>query len=409
MANPERPLLGKRICLVFEYDLSHYTRLLTEIEALQDAGATVCVLTSHPNPSDVPSGLERTWAPMGDNGAIKASTHRWRPARVFSNVTRNALQAMFGRLYARPDKGERSRALHDLSQEVDIFWVVNFPSLPSVIDAVRDKPVSVVYETVDLVPEYLYAGRAFRRQMLAAERRYISRVDGFITACDSYADYYWERYGGRQLPRRPIVRDNMPSRIVRDIRVSDRPLRLLFLGALMHDRPIIELIDAMSHTQSEVTLTLQGMNRLGSEPINHISTLGLADRVFIKEPCPSEEMVEQASEYDIGVVALRGTNENERRASTSKLFTYMAAGLGILATDLPGVSRVVKQHDNGVLVAGMEAHDWATAIDDLAQRPSRMVDEMKRQSLSAAHQYSWDRQRSQFLAEFSRANARRGQ
>lgn len=403
MTNLGQPLLGRRICLVFEYSLSHYTRLLTEIEALQDAGATVQLLTSHPNPSDTPGGLKRTWAPMGDNGAIRPSAHPWRPIRILSNLTRNALQTTFGRLYARPDKGERSRVLHKLSQEVDIFWVVNFPSLPSVIDAVQGKPVSVVYESVDLVPEYLYAGKTFRRQMLAAERRHIGRVDGFITACDSYADYYWERYGGQQLKHRPVVRNDMPGHVAESSRATTPPLRLLFFGSLMRDRPVFELIDAMSLIVSDATLTLQGQNLLGSSVTERIEALGLQDRVRVTDPCPSRNIVAEAARYDIGVVALRGANENERRASTTKLFTYMAAGLAVLGSDLPGIARVVRQHDNGALVQGNDPEAWARAIDCLADLPSTEIDAMKRRSLVGAHVYSWDHQEPAFLSEFIRA------
>lgn len=291
-----------------------------------------------------------------------------------------------------------------LARQVDLFWVIDYPSLTTVVDAAEKTRARVLYETVDLVPEYQYRSR----RELRGERRVISRIDGFITACDSYADYYMERYGDSMLSQRPVVRDNMPPKSVVKHKPSGSPLRLLFLGSLMFDRPVKELTEAMALTTGSVTLTLQGKNYLGQEPLARIAELGLQDRVRVKGPCPPEEIVETAAEHDVGVVALRGENENERRASTSKLFTYMAAGLAVLGSDLPGIARVVKLHSNGLLVEGLSPADWAVAIDRLASMSATAIDSMKQNSLDAARLYAWEKQRPAFLAEFLRALDRTG-
>jgi glycosyltransferase involved in cell wall biosynthesis len=195
----------------------------------------------------------------------------------------------------------------------------------------------------------------------------------------------------------------MPEQIVESIRPSHQPLRFLFLGSLMFDRPVAELIEAMARISSDVTLTLQGKNFLGEEPSRLIEALGLEHRVHLLEPCSPEEIIDAASAYDVGVIALRGLDENERRASTSKLFTYMSAGLAVIGSDLPGIARIVKQHVNGILVEGMEASVWANAIDAFASMSPQAVDAMKQRSIEAAQLHSWERQKPAFLAEFARA------
>lgn len=401
-ARSELSLAGVNICLVFEYSLSHYTRLLTEIRALQAEGATIQLLTSHPTPEDAPPAIQQTIAPL-DNW-VAGSRIRWRPARIAHNLTRNSLHRAIGG--ACPGRYERLRvsALEKLARQVDLFWVIDYPSLNTVVNAAEKTGARVLYETVDLVPEYQYRSR----RELRGERRVIGRVDGFITACDSYADYYMERYGDSILSRRPVVRDNMPPTLVARYKPSKSPLRLLFLGSLMFDRPVRELIEAMARTTGSITLTLQGKNYLGQEPLARIAELGLQDRVSVLDPCPPEEIVETAAAYDVGIVALRGENENERRASTLKLFTYIAAGLAILGSDLPGIARVVKDHSNGLLVKGQRPAEWAMAIERLASMSPSAVDDMKQRSLDAARHYAWETQRPAFLAEFVRALGRSG-
>jgi len=399
----ETLLAGKRIALVFPYSLSHYSRLLEEIDVLQSAGAVIEVLTSESAAPDVPAGIDAVVAPLSLDEERDLARVQWQTVKGPRTLV-SALR--YQRLQARAvGEGQRTREreLHALAERSDVLWVIDEPLLPSVVDAVRGTSAKIVYETVDLVPEYLYGGEKLRRERLAEEALLLPRVDGFITACDSYADYYVERYGSRGLQRRPVVRDNMPERIVESITPSQRPLRFLFLGSLMFDRPVIDLIESIALTTAGATFTFQGKNYLGEEPLRLIRERGLADRVHIVDPCAPSEIVDVASRYDVGIVALRGENENERRASTSKLFTYMAAGLAILGSELPGIARVVNEYENGVLVEGMDHTAWAGAIDRLVAMTPGEIDVLKQRSLDAARRHSWEMQRSAFIGEFERA------
>jgi glycosyltransferase involved in cell wall biosynthesis len=395
------PLDGVRICLVFEHDLSHYTRVLREIAALQEAGATVQLLTSHPDAENALPGIAVTIAPLwGSTASLIGPSKRGADGRV-----RGFARKVVGRIWSKPSPVLRKRCLRKLRSEVDLFWVSDYLSLPTVLEATRHARVKVVYETMDLVPEYLHGGEANRRRLLEGERRDIGRVDGFVTVCDSYAEYYMERYGSI-LGRRPLVCDNMPDHKVAHPGQTTRPLRFLFFGGLMFDRPVVELIEAMALVRSDVTLTFQGKNHIGDAALERIAELGLENRVIVLDQCPSAEIVETAAAYGVGIVALRGADENERRASTTKLFTYMAAGLAVVGSDLPGIARVVDEHTNGLLVKGMEPAAWAHAIDTMAALPLAEIDAMRRRSLEAAEGYSWDRQKPAFIAEFERALGR---
>jgi glycosyltransferase involved in cell wall biosynthesis len=310
------------------------------------------------------------------------------------------------RWYSRYNRVRYRRTVRRIAREVDLFWVIDYPRLEVVLNATRHTNVRVVYETVDLVPEYTYHGEPHRLVSLDGERRLLPAVDGFITACESYADYYVEKYGD-VLRRRPVVRDNMPREISTQIVPTGAQIHLFFLGSLLFDRPLIELVEAMAASNANATLTLQGKNHLDEASrrriADRIEELGLQGRVHLLDPCPPEAVVTTANAYDIGVVALRGADENERRASTAKLFTYMAAGLAILGSDLPGIARIVRTHENGVLVSGMDPIAWAVAIDHLGSMPPASIDSMKERSLRAADTYSWDKQESAFVGEFVHA------
>lgn len=405
----DRPLEGVRICLVFEHCLSHYTRTRQQIAALEEAGAVVRLLGQNEAPC-APAHIATTRAPLlrftHIPDPVPPSTLKWRVPRGIDNRLRDRRRKRIVAEISRGITEQRHEAIRKIASEVDLFWVVDYPSLPDVMAAVDHGRTKVLYETVDLVTEYEYEGPEARLALLADEQRLIAEIDGFVTAADSYADYYMEKYGGRELTRRPVVLDNMPARMVEAPKPAKKPYRVLFMGSLMFDRPLVELIDAMSKVQSDVTLSFQGKNYAGGVPERRIEELGLQDRVFLLEPCEPDATVDAAGEYDIGIVALKGENENERRASTSKLFTYMASGLAVLGSDLPGIASVVNKYSVGELVAGMEPDDWAAAIDHMAALPESRIDEMKRRSIEAARLHSWERERPAFIGEFVRALGR---
>lgn len=401
-----RPLEGVRICLVFEHCLSHYTRTRQQIAALEQAGAVVQLLGQNEAPC-APAHIAATRAPLlrftHIPDPVPPSTLKWRVPRGVDNRLRDRKRKRIVAEISRGITAQRHEAIRKIAAEVDLFWVVDYPSLPDVVAALDQGDAKVLYETVDLVTEYEYEGPEARLALLADEQRLIAKVDGFVTASDSYADYYMDKYGGRELARRPVVLDNMPARILDSPKSAKKPYRLLFMGSLMFDRPLVELIDAMSKIQSNVTLTFQGKNYAAGVPERRIEELGLQDRVFLLEPCEPDVTVDSAGEFDIGIVALKGENENERRASTSKLFTYMASGLAVLGSDLPGIASVINKYGVGQLVDGMGPDEWAEAIDRMAAQPESVIDDMRRRSIEAARLHSWKREGPAFIEEFVRA------
>jgi glycosyltransferase involved in cell wall biosynthesis len=394
------PLAGATVCLIYHGSIEHYTRLWEEIAALQRAGATVRMLTSVPQPR-VPVGVAVEVVPfLRPIPGPSTLTHP--TLRTLDNLARIPIRRLIS--LVRPDRKQHPRCrLRRLAREVDLFWPIDYFSLVDVVSATRREHSKVVYETFDLVPEYGSIPGWRRRLYRNNERRLMRHISGFITASESYADYYMERYGGRGLARRPVVRSNMPTHIVDAIRPTTPPIRLLFMGYLQADRPIRELIQAVSTSQANVTLTFQGSNRLGDAPQRWIAEMQAEDRVRVLQPCAPDKVVETAAEYDVGIVFLRGADENERRASTTKMFTCMSAGLAILGSDLPGIASIVVKHQNGVLVESADPPEWARAIDNLVSRGFTCLDRMKQNSLTAAHDYSWSKQEDAFVGEFVRA------
>jgi len=392
-------LYGKTICLIFEHQLSHYSRILDEIEILRNEGAKIILLSSDKSNVEI-EDIETHLAPLYP--AKKSIVGQTTLEK--SKLLASRLQMKFLRDIDEVQISQaRIAALNNLAEQADAFWVIDYHSLRSTLNVASSKSLPVIYETVDLVPEYPYNGKLHRIFSLKNEADAVRKIDGFITASESYADYYEKRYAPSKIPCRPTVRDNMPKTIVCAPKATKPPLKFLFMGSLMFDRPIIELINSVTATTKNIEFTFIGRNLLGELSKKEIEYQDTQGKIKILDPCPPSDIVNVASNYDVGVVALRGNNENERWASTQKLFTYMSAGLMILGSDLPGIARVVSEAKCGKLVKGISSETWARSMDEIADMKNSTIDKFRANSLKYAQSKSIELQACSYIKVFQDA------
>ena len=67
-------------------------------------------------------------------------------------------------------------------------------------------------------------------------------------------------------------------------------------------------------------------------------------------PVPPDELLTYTASAAGGVTLLENTCLNHRYALPNKLFEYLAAGLPVLASDLPAIRQVVEPFDVGLVV-----------------------------------------------------------
>jgi hypothetical protein len=85
--------------------------------------------------------------------------------------------------------------------------------------------------------------------------------------------------------------------------------------------------------------------------------------------------------YDMGIHLLTAVNLNHIYALPNKLFDFIMAGLGVAIFPLPEMTRVVKEHQIGVVSTDQSIHAMASALNKLS---SSQIDEFKKNSLALA-------------------------
>jgi glycosyltransferase involved in cell wall biosynthesis len=103
------------------------------------------------------------------------------------------------------------------------------------------------------------------------------------------------------------------------------------------------------------------------------------------------EVARLLARVKVGVIPLHPI-ANYANAYPVKLFEYMAAGIPVVATDLPRWRQVLEAHDCGVCVPPMSPAHLAAAIVDLLDDHERARAMGERGRRATVEHYSWETQ-----------------
>ena len=87
--------------------------------------------------------------------------------------------------------------------------------------------------------------------------------------------------------------------------------------------------------------------------------------------------------------------------SPLKLFDYMAAGVPIVASDLPTVREVLTDGDNALLVPPEDPRALAAAVRRLLVNPG-LADRLRRTAYDQVRAYTWDARAARIIESLER-------
>jgi glycosyltransferase involved in cell wall biosynthesis len=92
------------------------------------------------------------------------------------------------------------------------------------------------------------------------------------------------------------------------------------------------------------------------------------------------------------LMAIQPTSLNHRYTTPNKLWEAIAAGVPVVASDLPGMAGIVRETGCGVLVDPTDPDDIARGIRAILDLGPDDRDELRRRCLAAGAVYDWDSQ-----------------
>ncbi len=237
-------------------------------------------------------------------------------------------------------------------QKADVVVAHDLPMLAVGCRLAEEFGARLVYDSHELYSEQEFS-RGQRASWAQVERRHIHACDRVITVNPSIARELEARYGVADVAvihnaeRIELQRERSwylheHFGIPREHRV------LLFQGGFSAGRNLVELVEAMALLpHAGIHLVLLGDGQLAGPLARLVERKGMASRVHLHPAVAQARLLEVTAAADAGVIPYQAICLNNYYCTPNKLFEFIAAGLPILASDLPELRRLVEENGIG--------------------------------------------------------------
>lgn len=245
----------------------------------------------------------------------------------------------------------------------------------------------LVYDSHELWPDRNLRPEP-RAWLLLCEALFVRAADRVLTTSPGYARVMARRY--RIKP--PTVIRNVPDWSAEDDGRGAGPPLAVYFGALTRHRGLPTALRALARLP-ELRMRLVGPEAWGYRATLRelADELGVADRVELLDPVPPEQAASVLVDADVGLALIEPVCLSYRMTLPNKLYEYVAAGLPVLASDVPVLATEVRRHGLGRVANPTDPSAVATALREM------LDSEAQRQFREAAARLgtvtAWERER----------------
>ena len=302
-----------------------------------------------------------------------------------------------------------------LREKATIWHGHDIETLPFVFAASKIKGGQLVYDSHELWQGYDWPGRGGRGKRLRSlvwklwlgmEKVLAKRCDLVVAVNGSCAREMALSLGIET----PLVIRNC----IDPVKDTEAPLEglrkqlglvpgeklVLYSGQFQKGRGLENLLKAWKRMPSGFHLVFLGRGPLEGELRTLVVNEGIKNVTFLP-PVRTAEIPQFTRGVNLGVVLIEAKDLSKYYCLPNKLFEYIAAGIPVLASDLPEIRRLVEEHQVGVLV---DSQDPAIIGDILfkvltnKKEMSRLGDNVR----GAGKKLSWCEEGKRLVDEYSK-------
>jgi glycosyltransferase involved in cell wall biosynthesis len=236
----------------------------------------------------------------------------------------------------------------------------------------------------------------WRPWLLASEALFVRAADEVLTSSPGYAEVLADRY---RIPRPTVVR-NIPenrfaipattaagphgvddcalSSSAAQSRARERPAvggggganrrrpatpLVVYIGGLMPGRGLEQMIDALPLVPDARLRAIGPVApRYRASLLTRAATAGVADRLELRSPVPPAEVGSALAGAAAGLCLIQPICRSYELSLPNKLFEYAAAGVPVLASDLPVIGELVRGDGFGELACAEDPRAIAASL-----------------------------------------------
>lgn len=404
--------MRRRICLVTTGQPATNPRLVKEADALVAAGHEVHVIGAFAGQWAVDAEpavmANRSWTLEVIDWRREASPWLYWRSRIRQYLAKRVMAgaawppSMADHAVTRPSRELRVRAGR---HKADLYIAHNLGALPAAAHAAKRHAARLGFDAEDFHSGQLPATSddPLLKATVQVERRYLPRCDYVTAAAPAIGEAY-----------RPWVRAvNGPTVILNVMSLSERPesperprkpgpLRLYwFSQTIGPGRGLEDVVRAMGMVTEPIELHLRGTWAAGyEETLRDLARrCGLpADRIAAEPPAPPAEMVAIATAYDVGLALEPGNTVNSDILVSNKVFTYLAAGIPMVASRTTGQAWLLDQvPDAGWTYHPGSSSELAGVLRRLVAEPATVHKARGTARRASEARFCWEIEQRRFL------------
>jgi glycosyltransferase involved in cell wall biosynthesis len=249
----------------------------------------------------------------------------------------------------------------------------------------------------------------WRPWLLACEALFVRAADEVLTSSPGYADALAARY---RIPRPAVVRNipETPPITTQDPHATapnpiaalnhlaapanhapprSRPTEglVVYIGGLMPGRGLEQMIDALPLIpEARLRAVGPGAPHYRASLLAHAQATGVLDRVELRQPVAPTEVGGILAEAAAGLCLIQPICRSYELSLPNKLFEYAAAGVPVLASDLPVIAAIVRSDGLGEIApAGEHPEAIAASLRRLLEPESWALTAQRVRAFSTAH------------------------
>lgn len=289
-------------------------------------------------------------------------------------------------------------------KSVDVVHCHDLEALPlGVVLKILRKANTIIYDAHELETENRSLSKKTVQQFFAnvLERLLIVWADECITVSKSIASEYARRYGCRE-PRLvlnfpPYVNTLPQSNLLRSrFQISDTTRIFLYQGGLSYGRSISVLLDLFESeviSKLDVALIFIGYGNLESKVKSRAK--GSLNRIYFLPAVSPDEILSMTASADIGLCLIENICLSYFYSLPNKLFEYIMVGLGVVGSDFPEISKIIKKYSCGEMVNVEDPSAIARVIEKMATID---IKPYRRNARKAARELCWEKQEQILLS-----------
>lgn len=270
----------------------------------------------------------------------------------------------------------------------------------------------LVYDSHELLSETrgtLAYPKVVAKLLLCIERLLAVRADAVITVSAGIADKMAVKLGIST----PAVIRNLPNKKNVKLNCNGHPLRhalklgreksvILYQGGIGPGRGAQVLLESMLEVKHpDTVLVFLGNGSMVKGLKKRARDLNLEKIVYFHPAVESSVLPHWTADATIGVHPMEGICLNHLLALPNKIFEYIQAGLPVIVSNLPEMSKIVHEYGVGEDFADRNASELAAKINGMLA-DTVMMERYKQAAIIASQKLNWEREQEKLIRVYRR-------